>query len=156
MTDDAWKSVGPCPRVGIVLLLTSALVVLQSGCLVTSSYNNVQRKSEPIQQVQFESDFARDVFQSHAQNSKHRESESSSFFFGIPFLLGLSYTSKPSSNAYYNDWVDRVDSDQNGLISEHEVASLGAPFEADDDNSTEINPGIIRISLGDKEESVER
>lgn len=151
-----WKRHRTKTQRGLCLALVASLVVLQSGCLVTSSYTNVERKTESIQPIHFESDFARDVFQSHAQNSKRRESESSNFFFGVPFLLGLSYTSKPSSNAYYNDWVNRVDTDQNGLISENEVAALPAPAESDDDDGNEINPGIIRISLGDKDETEDR
>lgn len=136
-------------------LVLVVLVLSQTGCLVTSSYTKVQRKTEPVQQVQFESDYAQQAFQSQAGNQDDRNDEASEFFFGVPFLLGLSYKSVPSSNAYYNDWVSKVDVNQDGFIADAEVAGLAPPADNSDVVEHELNSGIIQIKLGDSDEPAE-
>lgn len=111
-------------RAVLLALLAVATCLLQTGCLFNSRYERIERRSEPITPVEFESDFSRQRFQSVAWEESSREKETSRFSVGIPLLLGLKYRSKPSANAYYNDWVSRVDVDQDGLITDSEVASL--------------------------------
>ena len=111
-------------RVSFLTVGAAVLCALQTGCLFNSKYERIERRGEPIMPVQFQSDYSRQRFQSVALEETHRNQESSRFTVGIPFLVGLKYQSKPSANAYYNDWVERVDVDQDGVITDQEVAAL--------------------------------
>ncbi len=98
--------------------------VSSTGCLISGSSRRVARNTEPLESVRFESDEARKAFQQYALDDNARLKSASSYSVAVPFLLGVSNSTVRSENAYYNDWVARVDANQDGMISNLEVAGL--------------------------------
>ena len=108
----------------------SAMILLpaSSGCLLSMSHSRVVRQSEPVKAVHFESEYAQKSFQHMAFNDHQRKKQSGKTSVGIPFLLGASYETVLSENAYYNDWVARVDANRDGVISDSEIEAVeGTP-----------------------------
>lgn len=107
--------------VGLALLTTSG------GCLITHSKRSVVRQEEARQRVEFESPFAQQAFLQRALDEEARHRNKSEHSFAVPFLIGLSYTSELSENAYYNDQLVTCDANSDGLISNAEAAAFAGP-----------------------------
>jgi hypothetical protein len=113
--------VTPVYRCLICVMVGLALVATSGGCLITHSKESVIRQTETRQHVEFESPLARRAFLQRALDNEARLRNKSSHSFAVPFLIGLSYTSELSENAYYNDQLMTCDANSDGLISDAEA-----------------------------------
>ena len=105
-------------------LLVALTLCPACGCLISGSHTRVIRQDEPLRHVSFESPYAQQVFQTTALSEQQRLKLSSEASLGIPLLLGVSYRSALSPNAFYNDCVARCDVDRDGMISDQEALVL--------------------------------
>jgi len=102
------------------------ILPLLGGCLISHSQKRVIREGEVRQPIRFESEETALLFNEMATSDEARKSEGSSASFGIPFLVGLSRSSVPSHNAFYNDQVSKCDVNGDGLISDCEAEEFAA------------------------------
>jgi hypothetical protein len=102
------------------LVVSSIIMVSLSGCLLSHSNHKVVRQNEPLQQLAFESEQARAVFESRVE--RQMESDESSASLGIPFLVGLEKTVKTAENAIRNDVATMLDINGDGIVSNHEAS----------------------------------
>ena len=102
-------------------LIAAALVAITfSGCLLSHEHKRVIREKEPLRPVRFQSPETAEKF-SKLLGEHDRTADGSSFSLGIPFLLGLSAKTVPSTNAHYNDHALRCDTNGDCYISDSEV-----------------------------------
>lgn len=106
------------------LMVCASVLATSSGCLVMHERKRVIREDESRNSVQFESADAAAKFHQVASNDRSRKHDGSSASLAIPFLVGISSSTVLSQNAFFNDQVVACDTDNNGLITEAEVAHL--------------------------------
>lgn len=98
------------------------ICVSQIGCLLSHSNHVVVRQEEALQPVTFESEEARNLFESIVKNAIKEDSELGNASFAIPFIVGLEKSTKLSKSAIRNDVATRVDLNGDRLITEYEVS----------------------------------
>lgn len=100
-----------------------ALMLFQTGCLVTHVNRTVIRENEPRKEPQFESPFAQRTFNQLALNEKRRIAATSTRMVAIPFLTMHVRSATLSENAFYNDQIAVADIDGDGVITDSEAIS---------------------------------
>ena len=95
---------------------------IQTGCLLSHSNHVVLRQEEPLQQLTFESEKARNTYESNVQKALNDESNTSHASFGIPFIVGLQQSKKLSESATRNDVATHFDLNGDRLISDYEAS----------------------------------
>ena len=124
------RLVEPAYRCSICVLVGLALVATSGGCLISHSKHRVVRQDEIRQHVTYESQYAQQTFLQRATDDAARERNGSEHSFAVPFLIGLSYTSELSENAYYNDQLMTCDANSDGVISNAEASAFAGPTHA--------------------------
>ena len=108
---------------GRVLTIAIALLCcIQTGCLLSHSNHVVLRQDEPLQQLTFESETARNAYEASVQQSLNDESNTSHASFGIPFIVGLQQSKKLSDSATRNDVATQFDISGDSHISDYEAS----------------------------------
>jgi hypothetical protein len=90
-----------------------------TGCLLSHSNHSVIRQDEPLSPLVFETENARNMFESHVSERQSKDEATTSF--AIPFLVGLEKSVNTAENAIRNDVANLIDTNGDRIISEHEV-----------------------------------
>ncbi|MBX9583921.1 MAG: hypothetical protein K2X87_26785 [Gemmataceae bacterium] len=98
----------------------AGVCVLLPGCLTLFSKTEVVRADETRRPVRFESPAAADTFHK-ALKDKDNGGSLGGTCFGVPFVTLYARHKKLAENARFNDAVGRCDTDQDGLITQHEA-----------------------------------
>ncbi|MBB6429704.1 hypothetical protein [Algisphaera agarilytica] len=109
----------------ILLSLTVCLALVQMGCLINVGGTKVVKASESRKAVSFESDAGMSAFASHVKSSYPAEKNLGSGYFGIPFIISVHEQRVLSENAHFNAAIDKVDLDQNQVITDGELNAAG-------------------------------
>jgi hypothetical protein len=96
--------------------------MIQTGCLLSHSNHVVLRQDEPLQQLTFESEQARNIYEAKVENSLNDESNTSQASFGIPFIVGLEQSKKVSESGVRNDVATQFDISGDRHISDYEAS----------------------------------
>ena len=105
-----------------MIVVVSVCVLMMSGCLVNHSNHRVVRQSEALQPFSFQSETARENFESQVEHAVERGANDSHSSFAIPFLVGLERSRKLSDAAVRNDVGNRLDTNGDGVISDYETS----------------------------------
>ena len=106
-------------------LMIAVCLSCGTGCLMNVSKLEVLRQDEPVRALTFESEHARNVFESHVSHAQDDDGFESNVSFGIPFIIGVETTEVVSPSAIRNDVATRFDLNSDNHISDYE-ASLRA------------------------------
>ena len=102
------------------VVASAGVLVLLPGCLTLFSKTEVVRAEETRRPVRFECAQAAETF-NKALKDKTNDGELGGACFGVPFVTLYARHKKLADNARYNDAVGRCDTDQDGLITQHEA-----------------------------------
>jgi hypothetical protein len=98
----------------------AGVCVLLPGCLTLFSKTDVVRAEETRRPVRFESAAAAETFH-QALKDDADDGSLGGACFGVPFVTLYARHKKLAENARFNDAVSRCDTDQDGLITQHEA-----------------------------------
>ena len=107
---------------GIKTVLLGLFCAVHCGCLLNHSNHVVLRQNEPLNSLTFQSDHARNVFESRVEQSLEDDSRKSSASFGVPFLVGLERSTTIAENAIRNDLAALFDINGDQHISDYEAS----------------------------------
>lgn len=98
--------------------LAAGVLTLLPGCLTLFSKTEVVRSEETRRAVKFECAQAAETFH---KAMKEQDGSLGGACVGGPFVILYARHKKLSDNARFNDAVGRCDTDQDGLITQHEA-----------------------------------
>ncbi|MCK4628280.1 MAG: hypothetical protein KAT56_04715 [Sedimentisphaerales bacterium] len=99
----------------LFLLLTLA-VLFCPGCLIMQNKKEYLRRDEPVKKIEFESEEAGRLF--HKQRKRNRcRTQANQKTLVIPFIVVYNKQTELSSNARYNNEIDKCDSNGDGMIT---------------------------------------
>ncbi len=95
-----------------------------SGCLFNHSNHTVIRQNEALRPVQFQTSAAHSAFESYVQARINDEGNETRQALMVPFIVALERSQEVSESAIRNDAIARFDLNQDGFVSDIEVAGL--------------------------------
>jgi len=105
-----------------IFIAAGICTLMMSGCLLSHSNHSVVRQAEPLQPFSFQSQQARQRYESQVEHSIEQGLDDSHSSLAVPFLLGLERSRKLSQSAVRNDVAVRLDVNGDGVISDQETS----------------------------------
>ena len=100
----------------LVFLPLTIATFICPGCLVMGDKTEYLRKNEETKKIELESEEAGRLFHRQRRRAEHCTSTSYEHLI-IPFICACSKSIKLSSNARYNDEINRCDVNGDGIIT---------------------------------------
>ena len=99
-----------------LFLLLALATLFCPGCLVVHCKKEYLRRDESVKRVEFESEEAGRLF--HKQRKRNRcRTQAGNESLVIPFIIVYNKQTELSSNARYNNEIDKCDSNSDGMIT---------------------------------------
>ena len=122
----------------LFLLLALALLFCP-GCLVVHCKKEYLRRDEPVKKIEFESEEAGRLF--HKQRKRNRcRTQAGHKALIIPFIVVYNKETELSSNACYNDEIDKCDSNGDAMITLSEARIYSTESEKKNPGGSPCSP----------------
>jgi hypothetical protein len=103
-------------KISQLFLLLTLAILFCPGCLLVQDKKEYLRRDESVKKIEFESEEAGRLF--HKQRKRNRcRTQAGRESLVIPFIIVYHKKTELSSNARYNDEIEKCDSNGDGMIT---------------------------------------
>ncbi len=122
-----------------LFLLLALAILFCPGCLIMQNKKEYLRRDESVKRVEFESEEAGRLF--HKQRKRNRcRTQAGNESLVIPFIIVYNKQTELSSNARYNNEIDKCDSNGNGMITLEEARIYSGESEKKHSGGSPCSP----------------